>query len=59
MSEAKKGERAEHADFTAQNNRLESQTTTTETEALIQDWVAGERTIESVVNETRRKYGFV
>lgn len=50
-------ERAEHADFTRQNNRLESQTTTPETEALIENWVAGSRTIESVVSETRRKYG--
>ena len=50
-------DRAGAADFTAHNNRLESQTTTPDTEVLIEDWVKGERTIESVVEETRRRYG--
>lgn len=52
-------DRAKAADFTLHNNRLESQTTTPETEVLVKEWVNGERTIDSVVEDTRRKYGLV
>ena len=55
----KQDDRAKAADFTLHNNRLESQTTTPETEVLVEEWVKGERTLDSVVEETRRKNGLV